>query len=72
MPIDTLLPQAPGPGRPVDKRMTTQEITGQVRGRQLAGRRRGGKAGRALPRLGAAAVLPLHGFQQCPLLQSPH
>lgn len=41
MPIDTLLPQAPGPGRLVDKRMTTQEITGRVRGGQLAGRRQG-------------------------------
>lgn len=49
MPIDTLLPQAPGPGRLVDERMTTQEITGQVSGRQLAGRRQGGQGRQSSP-----------------------
>lgn len=49
MPIDTLLSQAPGPGRLVDEWMTTQEITGRVRAGQLAGCRRGGKAGTSSP-----------------------
>lgn len=59
MPIDTLLPQAPGPGRLVDKRMTTQEITGRVRGGQLAGRRQGGEAGTSSPSARGCGCPPL-------------